>query len=164
MQTKECRNHSSFMSLSNHTSPKVNTIVTLSKLLNVTHLWTLYEWNQIVYYYCVCSLTQHYIWVISVIWHFIVILHYMNVIQFLYFSFDEYLGCSQTKNTMNRGSGNILVHVCLWTCVHISVRCIPRIKMTSQVSGDRNDDLITATHIIVTYTMKAIKLSFHLRL
>ena len=40
----------------------------------------------------------------------------------------------------------------------------PRIKMTSQVSGDRNDDLITATHIIVTYTMKAIKLSFHLRL
>lgn len=38
MQTKECRNHSSFMSLSNHKSPKVNTIVTLSKLLNVTHL------------------------------------------------------------------------------------------------------------------------------
>lgn len=135
MQTKQCRNHSSFTSLSNHKSPKVNTVVTFSKLLNVIHLWTLYKWNQTVYYHCVCSLTQHYIWGISVIWHFIVLLHYTNVIQFLYFSFDEYLGCSQTKNIMNRVSGNILVHVCLWTCVHISVQCILRIKMTSQVVG-----------------------------
>ena len=145
------------MSLSNRKSPKVNTIVTFSKLLNVTHLWTLYKCNQAVYCYRACFLTQHYIWVI---WHFIVMLHYMNVVQFVYFSFDEYLGCSQTKNIMNRGSGNILVHVCLWTCIHISVWCIPRIKMASQVSGDRNDYLITDTHIIVTYTMKAIKLNW----
>lgn len=66
---------------------------------------------------------------------------WLQHILFIHSSADEHLGCLSFLDIMNKTAINIHVQICVWTSIFISLRCMPRSRITGPYENSTFDIL-----------------------